>query len=129
MNLASPLDVQERLGRDLTEGEQARVPGLLAEASALVEGYLGVVYTDGDEVPSTVTLVVSRMVARVLSQAQGTPIGLESRQVGTGPFQQSDRYGADTTLGGPWLARVDRDMLSPLVSRSAVSVRLSTDHR
>ena len=63
MLLAELSDVAARLGEEVPENKVHVAEGLLEEASALVEGYLGRSF---DEVPRPVSVVVSRMVARVL---------------------------------------------------------------
>lgn len=106
MILATQQDVETRLGRGLTESEVARLDGLLEEASALVEGYLGVTYTEDDVVPSVVAIVVSKMVARAIT-ADPSAVALaaisESQQAG--PFSARFR---DTNV---WLSKSDKLML------------------
>jgi len=113
MALATPDDVATRLGRELTAAEAERAGGLLDEASALVIGYLGCDPTDTSveppTVPSAVTIVVSRMVARVLEQtAAGVTTGSESTSEGLGPFSNTVRFAAGSTSGAPWLTKVDK---------------------
>lgn len=100
MILATQAEVEARLGRELSETETNRLEGLLEEASALVEGYLGVVYTD--EVPSVVVVVVSKLVARAFTAS--TVEGPSSLQAG--PF--SVTYRDNTSL---WLSKGEKLML------------------
>lgn len=123
-------DVQERLGRVLTAPELERVGGLIAEASALVQAYLGCPLEtwigpdeDGDLVPDTVPaavrIVTSRMVARVLTSPVAN-VGAEVTQQTVGPF--STTWGAGTTSGAPWLSATDRETLAPYRCGSGLSV-------
>jgi hypothetical protein len=105
--LATQADVEARLGRDLSSEEEERLDGLLVEASALVEGYLGVVYDDDDDTdlpspPSVVAVVVSKIVARAFtaSTVEG-PASLTA-----GPY--SVTYRDNTSL---WLSKGEKLML------------------
>ena len=118
--LATPADVEARLARPLTTAEAVRVDGLLPEASALVVGYLGCDPTDpaaDPTVPAAVTLVVSRMVARVLDReaTAGEALGAESVTETAGPFGRTLNFGAGaaSSVGGPWLAATDKITLKP----------------
>lgn len=125
MALATVADVETRLGRSLTATEAARVGGLLDEADALVTSYL-----DWDAepvpVPGPVTIVASRMVARVLSQVE-TPVGSEGTTQTSGPFSLTTRYASGSTSGGPWMAASDKVMLRPYRT-ALVSLPVSSDH-
>lgn len=123
MALATQQDVEARLGRPLTESEQERAEGLLTEASEIVLGYCNV--DEFDPIPDSVVIVVSRMVARVLTAPEGIE-GVESHQVGTGPFQQTRRFTSDVGTGGPWLTKMDKLMLRRW-GRSMVSVPLGSE--
>jgi hypothetical protein len=115
-DLATPDDVAARLGRPLTPAEQAAVDGLIDEASALVIGYLGCDPSDPGPVPASVTVVVSRMVARALQQAEAasTPTGGEQAVTNTvGPFSQTRQFFAGSTSGQPWLSASDKIALRP----------------
>lgn len=115
--LASDADVETRLGRTLTTDEAARVDGLLEEASVMVSGWVRVV---PDPVPDAVTIVVSRMVARVFTAGGGAETGVESIQATMGPFQVNRGFSTDATSGGVWLTRQDKAMLRPVGSRGRV---------
>lgn len=113
MLLATPDDVVARLGRDLTTAETARLAGLLAEASAIVEGYLGITYpedTDPVAVPDPVSIVVSRIVARALTL--GIPEGVTQQSETAGPFAHSNTYGQGLT--SLWLGKAEKLMLRSL---------------
>lgn len=114
MTLASSPDVVDRLGRPLTTDEASRVDGLLNEASALVEGWLG--FTP-DPVPSAVEIVVSRIVARTLTTSTPVP-GLSDQQMTAGVFGVMNRFTAESSSGGVWLTRQDKIMLRPYGNRS-----------
>ncbi|BBZ65815.1 hypothetical protein MINS_12440 [Mycolicibacterium insubricum] len=112
MTLASSADVEARLGRDLTDVEQPRAAGLLDEASVAVTEWLG---CTPEPVPDAVRIVVSRMVARIITAAAGqlTPDpGVSSLQSSMGPFQFTQGYSPDATSGGVWLSRQDKTMLA-----------------
>lgn len=108
--LATKADVEQRLGRALDTEEETRVDGLIDEASALVTGWCRRAIPD--PAPKAVMIVVSRMVARVFD-SPAEMVGVESTQVSAGSFQLSRNYAADSSTGGPWLARADRIMLRP----------------
>jgi hypothetical protein len=112
--LATQADVVARLGRALTADELARLPGLLQEASLLVEGYLGVVYQDpadsGVPIPPAVVVVVSRIVARTFAAPSPQLLPEGARSAGSGPYSIS--FGdARTNL---WLSKADKTTLRNL---------------
>lgn len=111
--LATLDDVQDRLGRVLTDQEYAEVDGLLVEASYLVTGYLRRVF-EPDDVPETVSTVVSRMVARVLLAPSETG-NTESASYSAGPFSANVKY--VSSGGSPWLTRSDKITLAPFRTR------------
>lgn len=111
--LATLGDVETRLGRVLDDDEAARAGGLLGEASALVEAHVGRTF---DPAPETVTIVVSRMVARVL-QMPDEGFNSESATLTAGPFSKNVKYVAGASGGSPWLTAVDRKMLRPFGRR------------
>lgn len=114
MILATQADVVARLGRALTSDELVRLPGLLEEASLLVEGYLGIVYKDpsdpddpGGPIPSAVVVVVSRIVARTFTAPSPQLLPEGARSAGSGPYNVS--FGdARTNL---WLSKADKTTL------------------
>lgn len=119
MILATEADVAARLGRDLTDDESDRLPGLLEEASAIIEGYLGVTYTGDDDVPAVVAVVVSKIVARAFTTTVAE--GVQSLQAG--PFQVG--YRDNTNL---WLSKSDKLMLRN-IGGGFTSVRLKSERR
>jgi hypothetical protein len=122
-------DVEARLQRDLTAGEIEWLPGVVDEASALVETYLGVYYQTGDTIPGPITITTSRVAARVLTSTGATPfpVGMDQRSVGMGPFNASLHYVADSTSGGPWLTAVDKTVLNPFRVGAVQSVPLTRE--
>lgn len=107
MILATKADVEKFTG-ELTEDEIERLPGLLEEASDLVEGYCGREFTV--PIPGPVTRRVARIVARSLG-VDDDKLGLESTQMSAGPFQRTQNYSADSTAGGAWLTKGDKLVL------------------
>jgi hypothetical protein len=101
---ASTDDVKARLGRDLTSDEQTRFPGLLEEASAIVDGYLGRHYTGEGGIPDAVRIVVSRLIARALTTA--LPEGMTQQSESAGPYQHSTTYPQGSS--NLWLSRSDK---------------------
>ena len=106
--VATPTDVEKRLGRDLNDDELTVVEGLLEEAEVLVEGYLGRI---PEPVPRRVTVVASRMVARVLEQPDAEAFYAESVQHSAGPFSETKRYSTGASGGSPWLTAADKQAL------------------
>lgn len=103
--IATSTDVEKRLGRDLDEDELAMVEGLLEEAEILIEGHLGCIPVP---VPRRVTVVASRMVARVLEQPDTEAFFAESVQHSAGPFSETKRYSTGASGGSPWLTAADK---------------------
>lgn len=109
MMLATATDVEKRLRRLLEADEIEDAPGLIEEASVLVEGWCRREFVD--PVPPSVVVVVSRMVARVLG-TKDAPVGVESTQTSAGSFQLTRKFSDGATSGGPWLAKADRQALA-----------------
>jgi hypothetical protein len=110
--LATEADVVARLGRDLSDTEEERLPGLLEEASLLVEGYLGVVYTEDDVIPEAVVVVVSRIVARAFTAPNQQLLPEGARSATAGIYSVS--FGGDRT--NLWLSKADKLSLRNLFS-------------
>lgn len=106
--VATPTDVEKRLGRDIEDDELVVVEGLLEEAEVLVEGYLGRI---PEPVPRRVSVVASRMVARVLEQPDAEAFYAESVQHSAGPFSETKRYSTGASGGSPWLTAADKQAL------------------
>lgn len=125
--LATVTDVETRLGRSLTTAESTKVdPGLLEEASVKALAYMGYAedFYDGSTVPTTVTIVVSRMVARVIEQAtSGIVPGTQQAGQTAGIFSQQTTFVAGSSNGSPWLTRSDKsDLDSARGANKAFSV-------
>lgn len=124
MAVATADDVEQRLRRSLTASELPYVLDLIDEAEVLALGHLGIALAP-DPVPHALTVVVSRMVARVLAQAPASQTGATTVQTTTGPFTQGLTFQPGTTTGGPWLAAADRVALralrSPVASLAVAS--------
>lgn len=108
--LASAADVEARLGQPLTSDESGRVPALLDEASASARAYMR---CTPDPVPSDVSLVVSRMVARLLSQPAATEVLPHTDQYSrtAGAYSASGTFTEGATSGSPWLTKDDKRIL------------------
>lgn len=105
--VATPSDVEKRLGRALELDEVEVVEGLLEEAEILIESYMG---TIPSPVPRNVTVVASRMVARVLT-APSDGFSVDSASYTAGAFSMSKRFTAGASGGAPWLTAADKRML------------------
>jgi len=110
-------DVEQRLRRELTEAESDYLDGMIEEAQLLVLSYLGhrtTPYTTG-QVPQAIRVVTSRMVARVIQEADTAPEYFGASQIGetAGPFSQQVTFQTGSRLGSPWLAKADRETLNP----------------
>lgn len=128
MDLATQADVEKQLGRDLDTDEEARLPGLLAKASVIVEGYLGIVYEPSDTIPGAVTIVVASMVARVLATGGAGTVapGQTSDMVVAGPHSWQRSFGDGANTVEPWLSKADRIALQG-IGGDAVSVALGSE--
>ena len=126
MILASRDVVEQQLGRVLTDPELTRLPGLLAKASVIVEGYLRVAYVDPDDIPAAVAIVVASMVARVFGIDGTVPPGVTSEMVMAGPHQWQRSFSDGANTIEPWLTKGDKLALQG-VGSSAVSVRLGSE--
>lgn len=110
MLLADVNDVKLRLKAEASQDlDESYAIALVAEASALVESYLGRTFEPGG-VPEAVSLVVSRMAARVLMTPDETGMAT-SMQVTAGVFNRSVSY--SNGGGSVWLNASDKTMLAP----------------
>lgn len=118
MSLASDSDVENALGRSLTESED--VSTLLEEASDLVAGYLGYV---PDPVPSPVARVVATMVAAVLTKPAVSTSDYEASGYNVQREVAVARVGVESaTTTGPWLTAALKMRLKPFRTSSTRSV-------
>lgn len=106
--LATLTDVTDRLGSDLDPNKEEIALALLEEASVLVEGYLGRTL---DPIPRPVSVVVSRMVARVL-QAPSPSFSVDTISQSAGAFSQSQKFTTGASGGSPWLTAQDKTVLN-----------------
>lgn len=112
-------DVENRIRRELDGDEVSYLPGMIEEAQLLVVSYLGCgpdPYESESDVPNAVRVVTSRMIARVIQEAESTPPEFfGASQVGetAGPFSQQITFDKNSRLGSPWLAKADRETLDP----------------
>lgn len=112
-------DVEKRLRRTLTTGEVTYLPGMIEEAQLLVISYLGCgpePYDSSSDVPDAVRVVTSRMIARVIQEAEATPPEyFGASQIGetAGPLSTQVTFDKNARLGSPWLAKADRETLDP----------------
>ena len=108
-------DVEQRLRRELTTDEVTGLPGMIEEAQTLVLSYLGCPPEKyEDEVPAAITLVTSRMVARVIQEDEvidPATFGATQTSATAGPFSHQATYQAGSRTGAPWLTRVDKSAL------------------
>jgi len=123
--LADSAAVAARLRRALTTDETAHVGGLLDEATVKALSHMGIseTYFDDKPIPTTVSIVVSRMVARVFEQAAKAPglvPGMQQAGTTTGPFSQQTTFVNGSANGGPWLTRSDRDDLDNAIGKNKV---------
>lgn len=103
--LATPEDLEYRMGREFTDAELPRVEAALDDASALVRAEAGRSWVDPETglvtgLPAAIKTVVLRVAERVVRNPQG----FRSESAGDYSFQ---RYDADDG-GGPYLT--DREM-------------------
>lgn len=96
------------------EYDEETALGLLAEASILVEGYLGRTFT-GD-IPEAIKVVVSRMAARALEAPKESSFQ-ESTSWAAGPFNHSMKFASGASGGAPWLTTADKTILAPYRKR------------
>lgn len=99
----------------LTADETSDVENALEEASILVRA---IVRNRGGDITTAdaadLRVVVARMVRRACPQddgaAEGLPIGLESSQIGVGPFQRTFKFPSGGT-GQVYLAKAEYELL------------------
>lgn len=98
--------------------------GLLEEASLLVEGYLGVTYTEA--VPDAVRVVASRVVARALTAPDDVPEGGTAVTLRTLDFSSTRNFGGEGR-SNLWLSKQDKTMLGALGGGGMAVVGLSSE--
>lgn len=123
MALATILDVEDALGRELDESESGRVESLLDRSSDLVIGYLHPCV-----VPSPTPGAVTRVVAEMATSALLRPAATtgEAQSLNSGPFGVT--YVQGTTGSGPYLTAALKSRLAPFRCGSGmVSVQLGSE--
>lgn len=105
--LATQQDVQAALGRELTAQESAAAPGLLAEATDLVVGYLWP-FEVPTPAPAGIVRAVASMTAVVLTRPA---IMHEATQLTADVFSAS--FAPGTTSPGPYLTAALKQRLRP----------------
>lgn len=111
-------------GVQLPAPELAKIPGYIADASALIEGYLKRTFPDPPDtdnpqtvnlVPDAARLVCRRMVARVLTSA---PIdaNFDAYASTMGPMSHTKHVAQDVLGGGVWLTNQDKVILNGITS-------------
>lgn len=100
-------EVSKRLRMDIDPDDHEFIEGLIEEAGILIDGYLGKI---PHPVPHAVSVVASRMVARVM-ESPTDGFGQESSSYSAGPFSKNVTYSAGASGGSPWLTAVDKKSL------------------
>jgi hypothetical protein len=119
--LASQVDVEARLRRDLTETEITWLPGVLEEASQAVYAYCG--DRKFDPVPDRVRMVTSRIAARALTNRPDSTAAVTNA---AHVFSQTVTLTPDAAEGGVWLTKADKLALRRwAVSGKAFSIDIS----
>lgn len=113
--LATKADVQERLRRDLTSAEAGEndkwINGILKEASLLVTSYCGQSFDA--PIPDEVVMVTSRVAARGVTNTRTDSAQSQADEADI--WRRTITFQADSTTGGIWLTKADKQMLSPYV--------------
>lgn len=115
MQLCTPADIQARLRRPLTGTEEQWLPGMIDEAQTLVLSYLGCPPDKyQEEVPAALTLITSRIVARVIQEhdtINPATFGATQFNATAGPFAHQATFTQGSRTGAPWLTRADKNVL------------------
>ncbi len=109
-------------GVTLPSSELAKIPGYIADASALIEGYLQRAYPDPpnnpqavNPVPEAARTVCRRTVARVLTSTPVDP-SFDSYAATMGPMSHTKHVAADALGGGVWLTNQDKVILNSITT-------------
>jgi hypothetical protein len=107
MAFASTNDIADRLGRDLSAGEEQSVTLLLEGAQAIIEDHAQKAEADMAEVPGILRFVAIELVCRALAN----PNQLASLSEGLGQHNYTARF-RDT---GIWLTKAEELLVSRAV--------------
>lgn len=113
--LASVVDVEVRLGRELVDAELGRVAALLDDASALVRDQAGRTWVDAETgdplpVPASIRYVVLRMVDRAVRN----PNAFSAEAAGDYSYQRTD------VQPGVYLTDDERAIIRKAVGKSGL---------
>lgn len=102
-------------GVTLPQAELDKIPGYIADASGLIEGYLQRTFpdpppTDTNPVPEPARIVCRRVVARALIAPEIDP-RFDTYASTMGPLSHTKHVAADVLGGGVWLTRQDKLIL------------------
>lgn len=120
MAFATDADVEDRLGRSLTEAESLVVDTRLFDAELLIFGYCGEQFESDSEHGPTLIAVEADMVARSFKQdASGQEPGVDALQLGA----FSTHFVSASQGGNVWLSAADKLRLR-FCRRGVTAVRL-----
>jgi hypothetical protein len=105
MSYATWQDVQDRLGRDLSESEQEQVTILLDDAGVIIDSFNPNADADAKKVVSC------RMVIRAIGDTEDIPIGATQGTMSALGYSQSFTMGGGSSVGELYLAKLDKQVL------------------
>ena len=115
--LATRADVENRLRRTLTDAEAGPqnqwIDAILEEASLAVTTYCGRGFDE--PIPDEVRVVTSRVAARGVTSTRTDAAASQSDQADV--WQRTVTYIPDSTSGGVWLSKADKQVLAPWTTR------------
>jgi hypothetical protein len=113
--LASVLDVEIRLGRELQGAEAARVAALLDDASALVRDTAGRTWVDAETgAPLPVPASIRYVVLRMLDRAVRNPNAFSAEAAGDYSYQRTD------VQPGVYLTEDERQIIRKAIGKSGL---------
>lgn len=105
MAYATATDIENRIGRELTETETATVTTLLDDAGIIIDGF-------NSEASADVKKIVScRMVIRTLDANADIPLGASQGSMSGLGYSQSWTMGAGGASGELYLSKLEKQML------------------
>lgn len=105
MAYATVLDIETRIGRELTETEETQVTALLDDAAVMIDAFNANAAADKKEVVSC------RMVIRAIGDSEGVPVGATQGSMGALGYTQSWSISNGST-GELYLSKLDKQLLS-----------------